>query len=108
MRVLLDESLPKKLGFALLGHEVRTVQYCGWAGLKNGELLRIASHAFDVLITGDKNLKFQQNLDALPIAVIVVSACNNRLESLLPYVPAILTALSAIQPGQLIVVDEYQ
>lgn len=59
MRILLDESLPRRIGNDLIGHEVQTVQQRGWSGLKNGELLRKASEEFDVLITGDQNLEYQ-------------------------------------------------
>jgi predicted nuclease of predicted toxin-antitoxin system len=56
MRVLLDESLPRKLASELTGHVTQTVQKRGWSGLKNGELLRTASAEFEVLLTGDQNL----------------------------------------------------
>jgi hypothetical protein len=63
MRVLLDEQLPRHLVREIAGHDVSTVQQRGWAGLKNGELLRVAADAhFDVLVTADRNLQFQQNL----------------------------------------------
>jgi hypothetical protein len=61
MRVLLDEQLPRHLAREIAGHEISTVQQCGWAGLQNGELLRVAADAgFDVLVTADRNLQFQQ------------------------------------------------
>lgn len=100
MRVLLDESVPRRLGFLLEGHFVRTVQHCGWAGLKNGELLRTAQAEFDVLVTADKNMRYQQNSELLPIPVVVLMAGNNRLESFLPLVPELLTVLADVQPGQ--------
>ena len=69
MRVLLDESLPQPLGRLLVGHAVRTVGQAGWASFKNGILLRLASTDFDVLVTADQNIEFQQNLPALQLAV---------------------------------------
>jgi predicted nuclease of predicted toxin-antitoxin system len=102
MRLLLDESLPRKLGLLLAGHETQTVQKRGWAGFKNGILLNAASEEYDVLLTGDQNLEFQQNLEGLPIAVVVLVAFNNRLETLLPLVPELLVALQAIKPGQVV------
>lgn len=102
MRVLLDESLPRKLAQALSGHEVQTVQKRGWAGLKNGVLLRTASGEFDVLVTGDQNLQFQQNLSGLSISVIVLVAVNNRLETLLPLVPELIEALEGAKAGQVV------
>ena len=102
MRILLDESLPRDLALNLTGHETQTVQKRGWAGLKNGELLRVASAEFQVLLTGDRNLEFQQNLTTLPIAVIVLMAVSNRIEALRPLVPQVLDALQTIQMGQLV------
>ncbi len=102
MRILLDESLPRKLTLELPGHDARTVQRCGWTGLKNGGLLREASPEFQGLLTGDQNLEFQQNLTTLPIAVIVMVAVNNRIETLRPLIPDVLEALKTIQPGQLV------
>ena len=100
MRVLLDESLPRKLALALTGHVAQTVQQRGWAGLKNGELLRKASAEFDVVVTGDQNLEYQQNPATLPIAVVGLIAVNNRFETLRPLVPALLETLQSIRPGQ--------
>ena len=94
MRILLDESLPRPLGRLLVGHDVSTVAHEGWARLANGALLRQAAVAFDVLLTTDQNIEFQQNLSALPLAVIVLVAASNRLESLEPLVPAVLDALN--------------
>jgi len=81
------------------------VQQIGWAGLKNGELLRQASGKFDVLITGDQNLEYQQNTGRLPIAVVVLIAMNNRIETLRPLVPDLLRALVRIGPSQLVNVE---
>jgi predicted nuclease of predicted toxin-antitoxin system len=102
MRILLDESLPRSLAQELSGHEVQTVQSRGWAGLKNGELLRLASAEFQALLTGDQNLEYQQNMAGLAIAVVVVVAVDNRIESLRPFVPEVLKVLATIQPGQLV------
>lgn len=102
MRILLDESLPRKLALELLGHEAETVQKRGWAGLKNGVLLRTASTEFEVFLTGDQNLEYQQNQAALPIAVIVLVAVDNRIESMRPLVPRVLEALQGIRAGQLV------
>lgn len=102
MRVLLDESLPRPLGRLLVGHAVRTVGQAGWTSFKNGVLLRLAAIDFDVLITADQNIEFQQNLEALPLAVVVLVAESNRLESLEPLVPQILDALKVLEPKKLI------
>ncbi len=98
MRILLDESLPRKLGFLLQGHFVRTVQQIGLSGLSNGKLLAAAAPDFDVLITGDQNMEYQQNQVYLPLAVIVLMAPNNKLESFVPLIPALLKMLTALVP----------
>ena len=83
MRVLLDEQLPRQLAPLLTGHDVRTVQQQSWAGLKNGQLLDAAEAAgFTVLVTGDRNLPFQQNLGKRQLAVVVLCAASNALEDL--------------------------
>jgi len=102
MRIMLDESVPKKLGFELAGHFVNTVQQVGWAGLKNGELLRKAKDEFDVLVTADQNIQYQQDLAALPIPVVIIVAVNNRIETIRPLIPSLLATLSRIEPGQLV------
>ena len=103
MRVLLDEQLPRQLAPLLTTHEVRTVQQESWAGLTNGALLDAAEAAgFTVLVTGDQNLEFQQNLAALPVAVVVLIADSNRLESLEPLVPDVLDALKNLKPKTLL------
>jgi len=98
MRIPLDESLPRKLGFLLVGHYVRTVQQVGFSGLSNGKLLVAAASDFDVLITGDQNMEYQQNQSGLPLGVIVLNACNNKLESFLPLVSELLTTLDGFVP----------
>jgi predicted nuclease of predicted toxin-antitoxin system len=102
MRVLLDECLPRKLGRLLDGHEVQTVQQSGWSSLRNGELLERACHHFDVLVTVDSSIPFQQNLEASGMAVIVLSAQTNRIEDLAPLVPQILDALQGIRPADMV------
>ena len=102
MRVLLDESLPRPLAKQIIGHDARTVSQMKWTSLGNGELLKQAAAAFDVLLTADQNIGFQQNLATLPMAVVVLVADSNRLESLEPLVPAILQALETIKPRTLI------
>ena len=102
MRLLLDESLPRPLADLLTGHDARTVTEMGWTSLSNGTLLRQAAATFDALLTADQNIEFQQNLKTLPMAVVVLVADSNRLESLEPLVPEILQALETLQPKVLI------
>lgn len=78
MRVLLDECLPRRLKRELPGHDVRTAPEMGWAGKSNGELLALAARDFDVFLTTDRNLSFQQNVSAVDIAVVVLVAASAR------------------------------
>jgi predicted nuclease of predicted toxin-antitoxin system len=103
VRVLLDEQIPRRLARQLIGHDVRTVQQERWAGFKNGELLeRAANEGFDVLLTGDQNLQYQQNLAGARVGVVVVAASSNRLEDLSPLVPRALEAIASSRPGLLV------
>jgi predicted nuclease of predicted toxin-antitoxin system len=100
VRVLVDEQLPRQLAAYLLGHEARTVQQQGWAGLTNGKLLRqAAASGFEVFLTADQNLQYQQNLARSTLRVIVLAASSNALEDLLPLVPHVLDAIPVSQPG---------
>jgi predicted nuclease of predicted toxin-antitoxin system len=101
MRILLDEDLPRRLGKLLIGHEVATVQRSGWAGIKNGRLLALAATRFEVFLTMDSNLEYQQNLATLPVAVRVLDAVSNRIEDLEPLIPELLQELENIQPRTL-------
>jgi len=101
MRILLDESVPEKLGRLLLGHSYSTVQRQGWTSVKNGKLLNLAKDDFDVLLTADKGMEHQQNQDALPVAILVVRAKSNRMEDLGRAIPAILAALEEMPPRTL-------
>ena len=102
MRVLLDEQLPRRLVRELTGHDVRTVQQQGWAGFQNGEILRrAADEGFQVFLTGDRNLQFQQNLVRARIDVVILVAPSNKIDDLLPLVPRALEAINASKPGQL-------
>lgn len=99
MKVLLDENLPHDLRHELLGHDVFTVAYMGWCGIANGALLRRAADAgFDVLLTLDNGVQYQQNRRTLPAAVVVLSAPGSDLAYLTPLVPAILGALVRLMP----------
>lgn len=102
MRILLDECLPKRLKRDLIGHDARTVPEMGWASKKNGDLLGSAEDRFDVFLTVDRNLSFQQNMGRFKIAVVVMVGVGNRLADLRPLIPEVLTVLSAVTPGQVI------
>jgi hypothetical protein len=100
MRLLLDEHLPVGLSAELHGHTVDTVSGRGWSGIKNGELLRRMSGQYDVLVTMDRSIEFQQHISPLPFGIVLVRARSNRMEHLKPLVPSILSALGAIKPGR--------
>ena len=101
MRILLDESVPGRLAPLLLGHAALTVQKRGWAGIKNGKLLSLAASEFDIFLTADRGIEYQQNFASLPIAVLIVLARSNRMEDMKLLVPAILKSLNHIQPQSL-------
>ena len=98
-RVLFDEDVPRPLRRDLPGFEIHTVVEAGWAGTKNGELLRRAEESYDVFLTADRNLPFQQNIANLQIGVVVLSVRSTKLEDLRPLASIISTALHTVQPG---------
>lgn len=98
MRILLDESVPWRLARLLTGHATTSVQRRGWASIKNGRLLALAAEEFDVLLTADKGMEYQQNPGTLPIAILVVLARSNRMADMAVAVPAILEALEELPP----------
>ena len=100
MRLLLDESLPRRLERLLTGHDVVSVADAGWSGLTNGRLLGVAQQDFDCLLTADRSLVYQQSLSRFEISVLVLRARTNRLEDLAPLVPRVLEVLPTLRPGQ--------
>jgi hypothetical protein len=99
VKVFLDEYVDWRLSRAIAGHDVKTARQMGWLAIKNGELPALASQAFDVFVTVDRNLSFQQNVATWPIAVIVLQARTNRLGDLMPLVPDLLDAIETAKPG---------
>ena len=99
MRVLLDECIDWRLSRDILGHDVKTAHQMSWASIKNGELLALAADHFDVFVTVDRNLAFQQHLTSFRIAVVILHAKTNRLADLQHLVPGLLSALESVQPG---------
>ena len=106
MKVLLDENLDWRLRRELSGHTVDSVPLIGWAGLKNGELLARADGQYDVFLTMDANISFQQYLGTLRIAVVVLKAASNRLADTRPLMPNILALLPTLSPGTVTVVSQ--
>jgi hypothetical protein len=93
MRILIDENLPRKLAGYLVGHECRTVSECGWPGKRNGELLALAESLFDVLLTLDKSLPYQQDISSSKIAVLIVPARSQPYPRSAPFHPRMLCCL---------------
>lgn len=104
MRILFDECLPRRLRQELPGHEVRTAQEMGWAGKRNGDLLRLAEQEFDVFVTVDQKLRFQQDIPAFALAVIVLVAPTNRFDDLRPLFPSVSKMLTQAPRGRALVV----
>jgi predicted nuclease of predicted toxin-antitoxin system len=105
MRILNDECLDWRLGRALPGHDCVSVQKMGWSGIKNGKLLALAQEQFDVFLTADRNLSFQQNTTRFRIAVVVLASGSTQLQKTMPLMPKVLALLPKLNPGQVYVVN---
>ena len=104
MKLLLDECLPRKLKFIFVdhGYQCYTVREAGFGGKENGELLALAEGNFDVLITIDKNIRYQQNMRNRNIAILVIRASSSDISDIEPHIPDALAILNSIQPGQIV------
>ena len=104
MRVLIDECLPAGLRepLAALGHECQTVRRAGYGAKKNGELLSLMEGQWDVLLTNDRNIKYQQNMSNRNVSILVLCAKSNRIKDLLPLMPACAQALLSVLPGSVV------
>lgn len=100
--MILDECLPRRLARHLVDHEVSSVVDAGFAGLGNGRLLGAIQEEFDAFVTIDSNLEYQQALSDRPIRVVVIRSFSNRLEDLMPLLPAIAEALEQAEEGQIV------
>ena len=100
MRVLLDECLPRKLKHDVRADFVRTVPEMGWASIENGALLRLAESSFDVFLTRDRNLEYQQNLATFDLAIVVVVAPTNDIEDLRPLMDGVNETIRRIKPTE--------
>ena len=106
MRVLLDECIDERLRHDIRGHECQTARYAGFAGLKNGALLLAAEIAgFDVVMTVDQNIPYQQNIRDRRVAILVLQAPTNRLDDLRRTIPAVLAALASVRSGEIMICD---
>jgi predicted nuclease of predicted toxin-antitoxin system len=104
MKLLIDECLPRNVKFLFAdgGHKCETVLDAGFSGKENGELLTLADGNFDVLVTVDRNIRYQQNMTGRRIAVLILRAQSNDIDDIRPHVPQALDALKAIKTGQIV------
>jgi hypothetical protein len=104
MRILIDECLPARLRYEIVGHQAMTVKDAGWLGIKNGALLKLIvdSGSFDVFLTMDKNLPRQQNIHTLPFAIFVLRARSNRFEDLKRLIPELIRRLPRARVGAVV------
>ena len=107
MKILLDECLPRKLADCFASHECQTVPEALLGGKRNGALLAVAERqGFEIFVTMDKGLAYQQNLSGRQIAVIIFRAQSNRLADLTPLVEACLAQMRSLRPGQIARIGE--
>ena len=106
MKLLLDECVTRHLKRDLASHEVHTVEDAGFKGLENGDLLKAASGAYEVLITVDRNIPYQQNIAGLNIAILILAAKRNSYARLRPLIPRALNALESMKVGDVIRIEE--
>ena len=103
MRILIDECIDERFRLSFPAHDCQTSRYAGLAGLKNGDLLVAAEAAgFDVFLTVDRGIEYQQNLTGRSIAIVILHAKSNRLADLLELVPASLACIGSIRSGQIV------
>ena len=102
MRILIDECLDWRLCQSLTDHACTSVQRMGWGGVENGELLRKAEQEFDIFITGDRNLAFQQAPENFEIAVIVLHAESIQLKHTQPLMQRVTALLPTLRPGEIV------
>ena len=100
MKILLDECVDRRFAKEILGHDVKTVPQMGWAGIKNGELMKLAETDFDIFLTVGRNLSYQQNLTKFNITLIVIKALSNRYEDLHPLAEILNIELNNLQPDK--------
>ena len=102
MKILLDECTPHVLKRLLTGYEITTVQDLGWSGITNGSLLQLAEGQFDVLITSDQNLKYQQNLSGRRLSIIQLP--SNQVPTVASLAPDVAAVLATIRSGEFVLI----
>lgn len=104
-KVLLDENLPHALESELADCDVWTVRRAGWAGVKNGELLRRANEMFDVFLTADRGIPHQHNLRKFSLGFVLVMVGGTRIEDIRPFLAQLHEAIRSVEPGQLVIIE---
>jgi hypothetical protein len=107
MKILLDECVTKRLKKHLTEFEIFTVTESGWSGIKNGELLTLCiENGFDILLTIDKNLMFQQNLDKLSLTIIVLNSTTSKVEELITFLPSFKSRIDTFEKFKAYLIDK--
>ena len=101
MKLLLDESLPRPLKYDLSEFYVKTVPEMGWSGRDNGDLLGLASKEFDLFVTTDKNIEYQQVIENYDIAIVVLDAVTNRYKELIKLLPSLTEIIHTFEKGKI-------
>lgn len=103
-KVLFDENVPQKLRRDLPEFFIRTAQEQGWSSFKNGQLLARAVREFEVLVTIDQRMRYQQNLQSLSLGIVVIDTRDTRFESIRAHVEELREAIASVRPGEVILV----
>jgi len=106
MNVLFDACVPRPLRKHLPGIDIKTAYEMGWAHLLNGHLLRTAQQDFDVLLTVDRGIRYQQPAHEFEIGIVIVLVFNNNVKSFLPLLDEIREAISRVKPGEVLIVGK--
>ena len=106
MRILLDECLPRKLKRELEGYETFTVPEMGWDGVKNGALLKLAESRFDIFLTIDSNMEFQQNIPEYNLAIVALVAKGNDIDTLRPLMPLVISSIPKVEKGKVLHIEQ--
>ena len=107
MKVLLDECVPKRLKSYLTDLEVYTVPQMRWSGVKNGNLISLCvQNHFDVLLTIDKNMMYQQNMENSPITIVVLNSMTSKLEELIQFLPSFLNQIYQFEKNKVYLIEK--
>lgn len=105
-KVLFDENMPRKLRRDLPEFAIRTAQEQGWASFKNGQLIALAAREFEVFVTIDQRLRYQQNVEKLPIGIVVIDTRDTRFPSIRAHVEELREAIVRVRAGEVLLVSD--